>query len=42
MNTHMLDHIASERTWEVVRSIELFLGITAVAIVVSFVCLSVA
>ncbi len=42
MNTQFFDHIVSEKTTEVIRSIELFLAITVIAIVVSFVCLSVA
>ncbi len=42
MNSHLFDHIASERNMEIMRSIELFIGIIVVAGVVSLVCLSVA
>jgi len=42
MNPHIFYHSPSEHTIEVVRSIGLFLGIVLVAMVVGFVCLSVA
>jgi hypothetical protein len=42
MNPHIFYHIPNEHITEVVRSIGLFLGIVLVAMVVGFVCLSVA
>jgi len=42
MNPHIFYHIPSEHLIEVVRSIGLFMGIIVFAIVVGFVCLSVA
>jgi hypothetical protein len=42
MNSHIFNHIDSEKTKEVMRSIEFFLAITLVASVVGFACLSVA
>ena len=40
MNVHIFDHIASEKTTEVMRSIELFLAIAVVASLIGLVCLA--
>ena len=40
MNTHIFNHIANEKIMEIMRSIELFIGIVVVASVVGFLCLA--
>ena len=40
MNSHIFEHIANENTVDILRSIELFIGIVAVASVIGFVCLA--
>jgi len=42
MNSHIFDPIANERTMEITRSIELFVGLLVVISMVGFVCLAVA
>ena len=42
MNTQLYDHIVNEKSLQIIRSIELFIGIVVFAGVVGFICLSVA
>jgi hypothetical protein len=40
MNSHILEHIASEKNMDVVRSVEFFIAMAVVISVVGFVCLA--
>ena len=40
MNSHIYDHIVTEKVMDIMRSIELFIGIIFIAGVVGFVCLA--
>jgi len=40
MNSNIIEHAANEKIMEIMRSVELFIGIVVVASLVGFVCLS--
>lgn len=42
MNSHIFDHLASEKFMDIMRGIELFIGLFVVISIVGFVCLAVA
>lgn len=40
MNSPILEHIANENTLDIMRSVELFIGIVVVVSVIGFICLA--
>ena len=42
MNFHILDKFANEKSVDIMRSIELFIGLFVVISIIGFVCLAVA